>query len=275
MKRSRIEPSSTVRATCLWLSLACLAGAGCNLDGEWFTEQSREVATDDIRAVFSATASGDGRTVVEARLITDLGSLFFDDVILVDHDRLFVKRIDPIDASEREKLLDRKRGPRYRESFGGEAKDTGFEIRFDRPETGHRNAPDSRASLPTPFTLRWVDDPIANTPAPEPFSRSSATPYYVVWDPFDSPDFEPGDVLTYMVSGPCIQSRDGTLDWEAGEDVLQLTGFLMDLPPPDDGRSCPIRVRIVLERAGSIDPEFSRGSFFGRQVRELRIQSEP
>lgn len=97
----------------------------------------------------------------------------------------------------------------------------------------------------------------------------------MIWDPFDAPDFEPGDALDYEVTGSCIETLRGGIDWPGGEDMLQLTDVLEDRDPPDDGKSCTIRVELTLRRTGMVDPLFADGSFVGEQVRVLKLKSTP
>jgi hypothetical protein len=94
----------------------------------------------------------------------------------------------------------------------GLTKDTGFEIGFDRNASGHVSADDSSVTLPTLFVLDGVADPVAMTSAPNPFSRSSSTLHFVIWDPFSAPDLEPGDPLHYEVTESCIEAFTGTID---------------------------------------------------------------
>jgi len=238
-------------------------------------EDSHKLATYEIRPRFSVLATGDGKTQVTARLIApDPDGFFDDDVRLDDHDRLFVTRIDPVDGAERRKLLHRRPGPVYQDTFTGDAQDTTFVIEFDRSRTGWTSAPDSHVTLPPALDLRWVEDLDTGSPAPTPFSRSSPTPLYVVWDPFEAPDFHPGDVLRFLVTGTCIQAYQGIVDWAGGESALDLTGVLVERPAPNDG-SCPIRVELSVSRRGSVDAAYRGGSFVATQQRTLQLDSEP
>lgn len=123
--------------------LLCVLAAAC------VPEDSHKLATYEIRPRFSVLATGDGKTQVTARLIApDPDGFFDDDVRLDDHDRLFVTRIDPVDGAERRKLLHRRPGPVYQDTFTGDAQDTTFVIEFDRSRTGWTSAPDSHVTLP-------------------------------------------------------------------------------------------------------------------------------
>jgi hypothetical protein len=244
--------------------------------------ESGNISTGRMTATFHARADGSGNTGIRAELFTQeptgFGGRVPTQVELSGGDELRATRIDPTTLVRTEQVLVRDFGlftTPYVSIFSNDEKDLRFEITFDRRGTGERSATDSFVTLPTPFELDWVDDPVAMTPAPTRFSRSSSISYFVIWDPFDAPDFEPGDELTYDVTGDCIRTYSGTIDWEAGEDVLELTGVLLDRDPPDDGMACPIEVEFTLERTGTLDAAFDAGSFRGLQVRVLNLQSTP
>jgi hypothetical protein len=253
-------------ATC-----ACLDGGG--------GESSTEVRTAWMTVSFSARSKGTSGTDIRADFSAPSEGLFYAGVNLNGGDRLIAKRIRPVSLEERTRgMFEHDQFffcCTYGVGFPGDDKDTVFEIALDRSATEEVSANDSSVSLPAPFELDWVVDPVAMTEAPEPFSRSSPTPYFVTWDPFDAPDFEPGDALRYEVTGSCIKTLQGVLDWQGGEDVLQLTEVLEDRDPPDDGKSCTIRVELTLSRTGTIDPAFAGGSFVGEQVRVLKLKSTP
>jgi len=236
---------------------------------------SPNLATGVMTPTFTARAVGTSGTDVRAFLEVPAEDFGEDWVDFEDGDRLVATRIDPETGEETDKVLFEHGGNHYGVGFPHEAKDTEIVIAFDRRATGRTSAPDSSVTLPTPFELDWVDDPVAMSDAPEPFSRSSATPYYVVWDPFDAPDFVPGDVLTYQVSGRCVLLEQGTIDWQGGEDALELTNLLDDAGPPNDGTDCPIRVELTLRRAGTVDPAYAGGSFVAEQVRVMNLRSTP
>lgn len=242
-------------------------------------QSSPGVITARMKASFSARSVGTSGTDIRADFRIPGSEILADDVNLNGGDRLIAKRIRPLSLEERTRVMFEHAGwfglYAYGVGFPGDDKDTVFEIALDRSATGHLSAHDSSVTLPTPFELDWVDDPVAMTAAPEPFSRSSPTPFFVVWDPFDAPDFEPGDAFGYEVSGSCIETRRGAIDWQGGEDVLELTEILEDRDPPDDGKSCTIRVELTLSRTGTIDPAFAGGSFVGEQVRVLKLRSTP
>lgn len=256
--------------------LACLSTAACDDD-----KPSPEIETSAMRARFVARSTGGEQTRVIAELLTqDGGPFFLDHVNLNGGDKLIATAIEPIRLDEKEKrLVERDEGLEnnrfYAAPFDGIEKNTAFELVFDRSATGQTSTGISTTSLPSPFELDWVSDPVAGTPAPRPFSRSSATPYFVVWDPFDAPDFEPGDQLVFSVTGSCIDAFSGMIDWPGGEDALQLTQVLEDRDPPRDGENCRLRVELTLRRTGTVAAEFEGGTFHGEQVRVLHLPSRP
>ncbi len=253
--------------------IGTLSGTSCS------GSSSRLVETADLFVELIATTASTGRTAVDATLrLTGPNSLNFVD--LRAGDALRATLIDPNTLAEDEQTMVRPFGigneaVPYSIAFAKGEKDTGIEVAFDRTGSGRISAINSFVTLPVPFMLDWVDDPGAMTAAPNPFSRSSAAPYYVVWDPFDAPDFDPGDELRYAITGTCIQPLEGTIDWQSGEYALQLTGVLQDPAPPNDGLSCQLRLTFSLRRAGVVDPAFAGGSFIGEQLRFMTLQSTP
>lgn len=271
---NRVRTNRPIRSRVAFAIL--IAAAGCS-----DSKSSRSVETSEIDANFTAIADGSGSTKVSARLVTQDPGVIVTinrDVELKGRDRLIATYVNPDTLKAvNKKMIEEKSGGQvsYSRTFAGESKDAAFEINFKRGGSGREKAPNSRVTLPTPFVLDWVEDPVALIPAPINFSRSSATPYFVIWDPFDAPDFEPGDNFTYSVTGSCIVTRRGFIDWQSGEDTLELTGVLQDAAPPNAGMSCPLVVKLSLQRRGYADGAYDGGSFFGEQVRVLTLISSP
>jgi hypothetical protein len=230
-----------------------------------------------MTARFVARANASGVTKIVAELLVP-GDLVLENVDLNGGDRLIATKRDPgsIDGSDRVMVEhDDHVETSYGANFQTDQRDTRMEIDFDRSASGQADANGSSVTLPSPFALQWVSDPVAMTSAPRFFSRSSATPYYVVWDPFGAPAFEAGDVLVYSVTGRCIETLEGTIDWAGGEDALELTAALEDAAPPRGDRACPIRVEFTLQRQGTVATAFAGGSFVGAQGRVLKLQTVP
>jgi hypothetical protein len=268
--------SRKVRLRFAVVVFVCLSTAACDDD-----DPSPEIETSAMRARFVARSTGGEKTRVIAELLAEDGNSFFlDHVNLNRGDKLITTSIEPVGLDEQEKRLAERdtglEGNRfYAARFGGIEKDTAFELVFDRSATGQTSAGVSTTSLPSPFELDWVSDPVTLTPAPRPFSRSSDTPYFVVWNPFGAPDFEPGDQLSFSVTGNCIETFSGTIDWPGGEEALQLTQVLEDRDPPRDGESCKLRVELTLRRTGTVAAEYEGGTFHGEQVRVMHLSSRP
>lgn len=267
------------------LVLAYIAGGACGdsqprFGAEDINEvESLGVPTNQMQALFRArsTKAGETRVTSELRIPSTGPIISYSLVDLNGGDQLTAKSVDPGILEETERVMTAGAfgfaNTVYGASFGGGDKDQVIEILFDRSATGQASAGPTSTTLPSPFELDWVEDPVAMTPAPRPFSRSSATPYYVVWDPFDVPDFEPGDELLFVVTGKCIAPYLGVLDWEGGEDTLALTGVLQGVSHPGGDGRCTVRVEITLRRTGIADAAYEGGSFYGEQVRVLELQS--
>ncbi len=249
------------------VSLGVFVGASCS------PRESEVVATHAIRPEFVATARSSGATTVAATLRSGTR-----DVELTGGDFLVATTTQPMTAVMiRQKLVSDGRlfGVSYERAFPGIEKDTSIEITLDRRATGGVTASASRATLPTPFALHWVSSPITREPVPLDFSRSSSAPRFVVWDPDSAPDFETGDVLSFSISGTCIEPDSGIIDWAQGEDALELTNRLRDRAPPNDGRTCTVEVELTLSRLGSVDPAFRSGTFVAEQVRAFSLLARP
>ncbi|HEB91361.1 MAG TPA: hypothetical protein ENI85_17425 [Deltaproteobacteria bacterium] len=257
----------TVRVVLAVVSLGAFLGASCS------STESEVVATQDIQAGFVATAGSSGSTRIEATLRSGA-----KDVELTGGDFLSATTTQPRTAVMiRRRLITDPQvfGVSYAREFPGNEKDTLIEITFDRHATGGISTRNSRVTLPTPFSLHWVSSPVTREPAALDFSRSSAEPRFVVWDPDAAPDFEAGDVLGFSITGTCIEPYSGVIDWEQGEAALELTNRLQDRPPPNDGQTCTVEVEMTLRRNGVVDPAFRAGTFVAEQVRVFSLLARP
>lgn len=241
--------------------------------------ESTFIDTAGMYANFEVEAVGDGTTDVRASLRQNgVHSTTFVD--LEGGDLLRAVSVNPSTSVENEKIMAENQifgATWYTANFPIDDKDTEFRIRYERAEKV--SALNSVASIPVPLEpLKWTTDPNAATPpddGPDPFSRSSTTPYYIVWEPFDAPFFELGDELSYQVTGTCIQTYQGNIDWEGGADVLQLTRQLTDADPPNNG-TCDITVTITLARTnGTVDGAFAGGIYIAKQTRTLILTAQP
>ena len=220
------------------ISMGSLVGASCS------PSESEVIQTRGMSADFVATGRSSGVTQVSATLRSS-----FDDVELTGGDTLTAITTDPDTFAENERRLiaDRRLfGVSYERGFPGNEKDTLIKIILDRTSTDGVTVSDSYVTMPTPFMLHWVSSPITQEPVPLDFSRSSDATRFVIWDPYDVPDFEVGDVLRFSITGSCIEPYFGIIDWEQGEDALELTDALRDREPPNDGQTCVIEVELTL-----------------------------
>lgn len=248
-----------------------LCGAEDSCDSP-HSQPSTDVVTSAMTAVMTARAIGNGRTHVRVDLTAG------EDVDLTGGDLFVATHIDAATQTPRSKDLVEQENLdafAYTGAFDAQEKDDEIAVAFDRTATGRVSAPSSSVTLPTPFELDWVEDLGTMSRAPRRFSRSAATPRFVIWEPFGAPDFEPGDQLTYSVVGSCIVPFSGTIDWAGGEDSLSLAGVLVDSPPPHDGAPCILHVVLTLTRTGSVDPAFFDGSFRAQQIRDMHLESTP
>lgn len=249
------------------ISMGALVGASCA------PSESKVIQTRRMSADFVATARNSRVTQIRATLRSS-----FDDVELTGGDTLTAITTDPVTFVETERRLVADRGffgVSYERDFPGNEKDTLIEITLDRTSTNNVTASDSNVTMPTPFMLHWVASPISLEPVPLDFSRSSLETRFVVWDPFDAPDFEVGDVLDFSITGSCIEPYFGIIDWEDGEDALELTDVLQDRQPPNGGQTCVIDVVMTLSRDGVVDSAFRNGTFVAEQIRVLTLLARP
>lgn len=225
------------------------------------------------RASLVASGRASGETVVRAALRSDAG-----DVRLEESESLRAMSTPLGESVTTAQVLAEERRPSgttYQSTLSGNATGTLVEVVLDRSATKGVVARDSIVALPTTFELLWVTSPVTREPAALDFSRSSEEGRYVLWEPYGSPHFEEGDELGYAVTGDCIRSLRGEVDWQNGEDSLQLTGTLRDRNPTGKGTACVIEVELSLRRRGHVDPLFGDGSFLAEQVRKLQILARP
>jgi hypothetical protein len=239
--------------------------AGCT------STDSNLVDTSDIYADFQAIAEGDGSTEVIATLRIG-GATSANYVDLEGGDVLRATRIHPTSGGESTETMTEHQLAGmtwYTATFPTQDEDTGFEIAFTREEG--ISAPESSTTIPATFSLHCEESEIES--ACDTFSRSSDIPFDVVWEPYE---FTTGDKLSYEITGSCIKTSPGIIDWGPPNyfAALQLTKFLDDSDTPTE--SCLITVTITLSRTGTVDRAFGEGGqFTGMQVRTLTINSTP
>ncbi len=258
---------------CSMRTVVAIVSLGVSVGASRDTSESETIRTRGIHADFVAIAGSAGTTAITATLRSGR-----NDVELTGGDFLIATTTQPMTAVViRQSLMQRAHlfDVHYEREFPGNEKDTSIEIALDRRATGSVTAPAFQATLPTPFALHWVSSPITREPVPLDFSRSSNAPRFVVCDPDQAPDFEIGDVLSFSVMGTCIEPDSGTIDWDQGEDALELTNRLRDRAPPNDGQTCTVEVELRLSRDGRVDPAFRSGTFIAEQGRAFSLLARP
>lgn len=254
-------------------SIAALATVVAFVACDDESRPSADVDTSNVSATYRVVADGAGAAVLTARV-----SAAGTPLELNDGDKFKAKIVDPATGRGERRQLARARGtlfssPVYDTAFYVDADDSRIDVAFIRPN-GRRDALRSAATLPTPFTLRWVEDPATEAPAAVPYSRGGGAPAFVIWDPFDAPAFDPGDTLAYRVSGTCVVTTSGAIDWPAGEDALDMADVIVERSSAS-GDDCDVTVTLELTREGQVDPVLRGGSFEASQTRSLTVLTTP
>jgi len=228
---------------------------------------SNVVDTAGVFAELEVNASGDGQSEVVATLhVGSAGSTNF--LKLAGGDALRAFMIHATTGGETQATMDEHAfggATWYNTTFSTQEADTGFRVEFDRGGTGKKSALSSTATLPTPFVL-------SSKSGATTFSRTDTTEFLAIWDPFD---FTSGDILTYNITGACIESSRGGIDW-ATDDSLQLAkGFLISQTGRDQD-SCSINVELTLAREGTVDSAYGEGgTYTAKQTRTLSLTADP
>jgi len=240
------------------LMVGVVAAIGCE------SVDSTNIDTAGIYAELSVTATGDGTSLVDATLLLGQGSANFLD--LEGGDKISAWMILPgSDSSMIANMAESHFGGAtwYTATFQTQGEDTEFGVNLDRSSSGHVSAPESYVTLPAPFVLSTASGAAS-------FSRADTEEFLVQWDPFA---FAAGDVMTYEVTGSCIQTSTGGV---GSADSLQLAqGFLLPYTNRESD-SCPVTVTLQLTRSGVVDPAYGKGGYFrGIQERSMTLQCLP
>lgn len=220
-----------------------LALVGCTEDVE-----STDVKTSGIYPEFTVTATGNGRSQVEARLKVggNNSNTFLD---LTGGDTLEVT------ADGTTKTLDGSNGHRYIATFDVDDGGTEFIFAFLRDDDD--SAPMSVVELPEPFDLEVTSDDVVRTEDDVTFT----------WDP-------PGDGdINVHVDGSCLffEDQDTPDDGDHSVPPEDLEG-----PGDDDGDECTGTVELTRQQGGEIDSAFTEGGEIrARQVRSGTFRSLP
>lgn len=224
--------------------------AGCT------TKSLSEYRTSEIQAEMRAAATSNGKTTVNVSLHDASSSLTY--LQLTTDDKLEATFGDNTQPLHETSLLG---AVGYSASFDGDAGESVFHVRFSR--TRDDGAPDSSASLPTPFTLRALSWS----------THSRAEAMTISW----TSDFSV-DAMQLTVTGPCIDQYDAVIGAVGTGQFVIPAGALAKRASDGDQQGlgeCDATVSVSRSRAGSVDPAFHGGRFTGVQVRETRFRSTP
>lgn len=226
----------------LYLVLA-LGLLGCTED-----VSSRDIRTSGVYPEFTVTATGNGRSEVEARLkVGGNNSNTFLDV--ESGDTLEVT------ANGESKTLKGGSGNRYTATFDFDDGGTEFVFAFLRTDADD-DAPMSTVVLPEPFDMEVTSDDLERTVDDLEFT----------WDPPEDGD------MKVKVEGDCLFPLDDNTPDDGtgsvnGEDLKQVGD--------DDGEECTASVELTRQNGGEIDAAFDDGEIRARQVRSDTFTSLP
>jgi len=216
---------------------------------------SGAVMTASMYADLGVVALGDGASRVRAtlRLGSMLDSTFVD---LQPGDSLSATSgalTQPLDRT-----ADSLGGFSYTSAFFGDDPGTPFAIAFTR--TSDVSAPSSKTLLPARVTH-------VSSPTGAIGSRGQSLP--ITWDMVSgSPD-----LIDITIEGSCVIGIIKLGQPDTGQ-VIVAPGDLRS-KPDDPQASCPIQITIARKHAGTIDPAFGAGAFYGIQQSTLSITSNP
>ncbi len=146
----------------------------------------------------------------------------------------------------------------YTGVFPGDAPGTPFLIAFTR--TSDVSAPSSKTTLPVRVTHL-----AAATGATS--SRAKALP--ITWDAVSGG----ADLIDATIEGPCVIGLLKLSQPDTGQLVVgpsDLKGL-----PDNPQASCTIKLTIARKHAGTVDPAFGAGAFYGIQQSTISLTSNP
>jgi hypothetical protein len=216
------------------------------------TTESDAILTRGMYASISATADGTGSTTVGTSLFLGPPSdLIFVD--LVAGDQLIAHNRDQAKVMTEQNVLNIVS---HTATFPVDARDERFEIELRRQVDP--GAPSSIVTLPAPFTLGAV-----------PASVSRAAAFGVNWTGTST------DRMRWTADGSCIQSASGTIAADSGS-VTMPAGTFQKAGGTTVPDTCEVRVTVVRERDGTVDPAFGEGgTATATQTRSVTFTSTP
>lgn len=216
---------------------------------------SGAVMTASMYADLGVVASGDGTSRVRAalRLGSMLDSTFVD---LQPGDSLSATSGVLTQALDR--TVDLLGGFSYTGAFVGDTPGTPFAIAFTR--TSDVSAPSSKTVLPARVTH-------LSTPTGTTSARAQALP--ISWDMVSGSS----DLIDITIAGSCVIGLYKLGQPDTGQVVVGANTLKSEPESPLD--SCPVQITVARKHAGTIDPAFGAGAFYGIQQSTITITSVP
>jgi hypothetical protein len=216
--------------------------------------KSTDLETSGMSAHMTVTADGQGNTSAVAELTVDNNVLDFVD--LSSGDSLVATTGGSSQSMGRSDLLGIIS---YSTTFSGnDAAGTGYTIALNR-KSPDVSAPSSTCSIPQPFQ---VTAPSAGAA----FSRLADAISVTYGGAGQS------DVMSYQVSGPCVNTLDGTIAADPGSFTIA-SGMLV---PSGSSPACTATLTVTRTRAGQLDHAYGYGgSIACAQSRSFTFTSNP
>jgi hypothetical protein len=212
---------------------------------------SDDLLTHGITAEITAQADGDGTTTVGATFY--VGNPIDLNFVQIDgSDQLFA-----IFNGTKQTMSQTELGNIVSYSTSFDDDDEGDQFTVDLQRGEDVSAPDSVATLPTPFTL-----------AQPPTMASRAADLTLTWTTSDSPD-----PITWTASGGCINTASGTVDDGASSLTIAANTFIQ--AGSAEPTSCTITIALDRQEAGTLDPAYGGGTITGVWAQQVELTSNP
>lgn len=228
------------------LFFLCIGLTACS------TKSASYYKTSEMRAVMTATASGEGNTDVAVAFHRPSAPLDF--LQLTADDVLQASLASDTRTMKETSLLG---AVSYSARFNSNADGAEFHVKLTR--TLDSGAPDSSIALPIGFTL---------TALPQT-SASRAQALTVDWTSSAS-----SDPMKLQVTGACLLNYEQSLGTTATSATIP-AGALNPVDASLPAAECDATITVTRSNSGTVDPAFASGSSFaGHQVRTLSFHSK-
>jgi hypothetical protein len=212
---------------------------------------SDDLLTHGITAEISAQASGTGSTTVSATFY--VGNPVDLDFVQIDgSDQLFAS-FDGDKQMMSQQQLGNIVG--YSATFDDDSEGDQFTVDLERKVDV--SAPDSVATLPTPFTL-----------AEPPTMASRGSDLTLTWTSADSPN-----AIQWSASGSCINAAQGTVTPGASE--LTIAANTLVQAGSAEPTSCTVTTALDRDEPGTLDPAYGGGTIDGVWAQQVELTSNP